>query len=609
MLAFETIGTHMKTPLIIAAAALFFAACTDIQRPRPEQYYGAAAQAPVRQELRWSNGKVPRSVDPARAAAAPETDLVRAVYEGLTDLDSRTLEAVPALAEKWVASEDHRVWTFDLRANARWTNGKRVTASDVAASWQRVVRLGKKAANRDLFQNIVGSNISDDEIPAAPDFETSQAAQPSPTAGRDVPIPTPSPAVDVLSPENKIPAEPKAAKKLAVEAIDDSTLRVTLLLPDKDFPKLVANPVFRPVYGNGEHFETEAVNNGIVTNGPFKISLVSKEGVTLERSETYWNSSGVRLDGVKFVANDTAEAALDAYRKGELDAVTNAELEPLAVKLLAPFEDFRQARHGAVNLYQVNVASGPFRDRRVREALATSIDRDKLIDGELEGATEPARTLLPLASDKSRSLSFDPVRARSLLEKAGFPEGTGFPAIRLVINRNNTQQRVARTVAQMWKQQLNVDTEIIVRETSDMEAVRASGEYDLIRRGIVLPTSDELVSMTSILGSGKRTPAAEPKPSADDLPKAAADIPAVRDEAAASTADEHQSADTSSPAVELITADEAMHELTVIPLYFPVSYALVKPYLQGFELNGLDAFSLQDVSINNEWKPEESSAR
>ncbi|MBP9664569.1 MAG: hypothetical protein KBD94_08090, partial [Pyrinomonadaceae bacterium] len=341
-------------------------------------------------------------------------------------------------------------------------------------------------------------------------------------------------------------------------------------------------------------------------NGPFQVALVSKDGVALDRSETYWNKAAVRLDGVRFVAKESAESALDAYRKGELDAVTNAELEPLAVKLLAPYEDFRQVRHSAVNLYEVNLKNAPFSDRRVREALAIAIDRDKLIDSELEGATEPANTLLPLGSDQRNALVFDAVRARGLLENAGFPDGSGFPPIRLVVNRNDMQQRVARTIAQMWRQHLNIETQIAVTETAAMTATRTDGQYDLIRRGVVLPTADELSGLTSILGSVERRPEAAPitvplqvKPS-PMLPMsgpAAAETEVVPD---------IPKADSPAP---LITATEAMHDLTVIPLYFPVSYALIKPYVQGFDLNGLDAISLRDVSINSEWKPEARNGR
>jgi oligopeptide transport system substrate-binding protein len=592
----------MKRPATLAAAALILSACTEIQRPQPEQYYGAAASAPIRQELRWSNGKVPRSLDPARAAAAPETDLVRAVYEGLTDLDSRTLEPRPALAERWTTSDDHRTWTFELRKNARWTNGKRVTAHDVVASWKRVLRLGKKSPNADLFRNIVGADIG--------------AAVPSPDKDFDslqTPVPSPTAPVEAVDPQPARSEQPPASRvvptqaKFGAEAIDDVRLRVTLRLPDKDLPKLVASTVFRPIYGSGDHFETEGVNNGIVTNGPFRVALVSKEGVTLERSDSYWNRSAVRLDGVKFVATETAEGALEAYKRGELDAVTNAELEPLAIKLLAPFEDFRQTRHNAVNLYEVNAVKPPFNDRRVREALATAIDREKLIVGELEGATEPASTLLPLSPERPDALSFDPVRSRDLMEKAGFPAGDSFPAIRLVVNRNNTQLRIARTVAQMWKQHLNVDTEIVVRETSEMDAIRNSGDFDLIRRGIVLPTADELVGMISILGSVVR------KPVPADPTEAPQQAPARPDAPVPHGPSQKESEATDAPSVEqlpeLVTADEALHEVEAIPLYFPVSYALVKPYLSGFELNALDTYSLQDVAIVNDWRPGEANVR
>src|SRR5205814_98939 len=108
------------------AAAFFFSSCSEIQRPQPEPFYSGTIP-PTRQEFRWSNGKMPRSFDPARATAAPETDVVRALFEGLTEVDARTLEAVPAAAEKWWASDDQRVWTFQLRKGARWSNGRRVT--------------------------------------------------------------------------------------------------------------------------------------------------------------------------------------------------------------------------------------------------------------------------------------------------------------------------------------------------------------------------------------------------------------------------------------------------------------------------------------------------
>ena len=384
--------------------AAFCLACTEIQRPTTEPFYAESAP-PSKQEFRWSNGKMPKSFDPAKAAAAPETDVVRALFEGLTETDPRTLQAVPAAADKWSSSDEFRVWTFHLRKDARWSNGERVTAFDFVSSWKRLASLGERSAHPELFQNIIGlapgkpaasqSNrgLSDFLRPPASAvgpplrLELTNTAQPPKLQAPSSTAPNANTAS--RSKEEAAPAKPMPVK-FGVEAMDASTLKVTLLLSDKDFPKLVANPVFRPVYGDGAEFETDPLDDGLVTNGAFSVAAIAKDGITLNRSKSYWNAAAVSLDSVRFVPKDSAEAALDAYRKGEIDAVTNAEFEPLILKLLTPYDDFRQTTHSALNFYEFNTANPPFNDRRVREALAVAIDRDRLTAGDLEGAAQPA---------------------------------------------------------------------------------------------------------------------------------------------------------------------------------------------------------------------------
>lgn len=53
----------------------------------------------------------------------------------------------------------------------------------------------------------------------------------------------------------------------------------------------------------------------------------------------------------------------------------------------------------------------------------------------------------------------------------------------------------------------------------------------------------------------------------------------------------------------ILTEADVVYELKVIPLYYPTSYSLVKPYIRGFEMNALDAHSLKEVSIDNNWQP------
>src|SRR5205085_2812423 len=102
----------------------------------------------------------------------------------------------------------------------------------------------------------------------------------------------------------------------------DSVLSVTLETGDPDFPKLVANPVFSPIYGDGNEFSPGATGASIVTNGPFRISTVSAGGVVLLRSEMFRNNDSVGLDVVRLVPAENADEALEAYRTGKVDAVT-----------------------------------------------------------------------------------------------------------------------------------------------------------------------------------------------------------------------------------------------------------------------------------------------
>jgi hypothetical protein len=153
----------------------------------------------------------------------------------------------------------------------------------------------------------------------------------------------------------------------------------------------------------------------------------------------------------------------------------------------------------------------------------------------------------------------------------------------------------------MWKQNLNLETQIIVKEASEIDAVRVAGDFDILRRGIVLPANDELVSLATIFGTAKKPVIVEP---IDGLTGESKDqLKAQGPNAADETADGNNT-DRPDPKNELtMTEADAIFELRAIPLYFPTSYALVKPYVRGFEMNGLDAPSLKEISIDSTWHP------
>ena len=309
------------TTLLLFALSITPSGCFTDQAYEP--YYGRVV-VPQDQGFRWIDGTLPQTVDPAFAAAPPDTDLVRAIFEGLTDYDPQTLAPVPAVAKRWESANDGRTWTFYLREDARWSNGEAVVAKDFVDSWRRTMRIGDLAPHTDLLSNIAGAAaVSVPDIPARNTTSRGRGRREETTA---------TPAED----------------RFGAEAVDEHVLRVTLQTPDLNFPALVAHPVFRPIKVASDNALKRLDANGLVSNGAFSLSKQEANRVLLQRAEHYWAREEVNLARVEFIGANNAEAALAAYRAGDVDAVTNSAFEPLALKLLAPYQDFRRQTYGAL---------------------------------------------------------------------------------------------------------------------------------------------------------------------------------------------------------------------------------------------------------------------
>lgn len=553
------------TGLLLLALSIAPSGCFENQTD--DAYYGRVI-VPREQGFRWIDGTLPQTFDPAFAAAPPDTDLVRAIFEGLTDYDPRTLAPVPAVAKRWESANDGRTWTFYLREDARWSNGETVVAKDFVDSWRRTMRIGDLAPHTDLLSNIVGA------------------------AAVSVPL-TPSRNGNARSTRSKreVSASDRAEARFGAEAIDEHVLRVKLQSPDLNFPALVAHPVFRPIKVAPDNSLKRIDANGLVSNGAFSLTKQEENRVLLKRADNYWAKAEVNLERVEFIGASNAEAALAAYRAGEVDAVTNSAFEPLALKLLAPYQDFRRETYGALTYYSFNMAHEPFDDVRVREALAIGIDRERLAQDEMGGATEPAKKFLPeLKTESTRPvvsktelLERDVERARALLAEAGYPDGRGFPVIRLLINRNEQQRVIAYSIAAMWRSALNIETEIIIKGWDEYELAVRAGDYDVVRRGMVMQTTDELTNIRAIFQQ-------------DNQLAGSADTGSVN----ASNGAAKTTQDGNKPTAIESEAD-ALKELRAIPLYFASSHALVKPYVTGFDSNLLDVPSLRRVRIETQW--------
>ena len=130
--------THrLALPLVLATTLFFTASCSKNSSSASKAASPTAAPS-AKKLLRVGNGAEPQDLDPQVVTGAPEHHLVSTFFEGLVSEDPQ-LNIVPGVAEKWNISADGLVYTFHLRADAKWSNGEPVTADDFLQSYRRML--------------------------------------------------------------------------------------------------------------------------------------------------------------------------------------------------------------------------------------------------------------------------------------------------------------------------------------------------------------------------------------------------------------------------------------------------------------------------------------
>ena len=138
---------------------------------------------------------------------------------------------------------------------------------------------------------------------------------------------------------------------------------------------------------------------------------------------------------------------------------------------------------------------------------------------------------------------------------------------------------------------LNIESEIIIKNWDEYEAAIKMGDYDVVRRGIVMQTTDEYTNLRMLFQQDSSTLIAP----ASNLSESGR----TREGIGRGAAPKREASHVNSGLAE--TESQALTELKAVPIYFASSYALVKPYVSGFDANVLDAPSLKKTRLDTNW--------
>ncbi|ASK61984.1 peptide ABC transporter substrate-binding protein [Virgibacillus phasianinus] len=322
------------------------------------------------------------------------TDALSAVYigntmEGLYRL-GENVEVTPGIAKDHKVSEDGTVWTFNLREDAKWSNGDPVTAHDFVYAWRRAVDPDVGSEYGPYMMGGVVKNataISKGEMPL---------------------------------------------KKLGVKADGDYTFVVTLEKPTPYFESLTAFSTFFPlnqefVEEQGDEFATSS--DTLLSNGPFLLTdwKSTSTNWNLEKNPDYWDAETVQLEKLTFDVVKDPQVGVDLYEKGEVD---RAGVSSDLVDKYATNDDYTTTLEPTLFWLKLNqTTSDALANVNIRKAISKSINKQALVDEILNDGSVVANGFVPKNFSKHPEtgegfreingdlVTYDPEKAKALWEK------------------------------------------------------------------------------------------------------------------------------------------------------------------------------------------------
>jgi peptide/nickel transport system substrate-binding protein len=313
----------------------------------------------------------PKSLDPQTVTAVNDFRILINLYDGLVRYKEGTLQVEPALATSWKISDDGKVYTFTLRKGVKFHDGTAFNAQAVKFNFDRMLDDKHPQHNTGpfplafFFKSIVETRVIDDY--------TVQFKLDKPYA----------PLLSNLAYPTGLMVSPTAVKKYG-----------------KDF---------------GRH---------PVGTGPFKFARwESNRLVMAEKNPNYWEGAP-KLNAVVFRPITDANTRVTEMLSGGLDLMV--EVPPDNVAMFKKDKGYRMYEQAGPHLWFLilNMKEGPFKDKRVRQAVNYAINKKALVDNVLQGTATVATGPTPSAfawayNDKLKPYPYDPKKARQLIKQAG----------------------------------------------------------------------------------------------------------------------------------------------------------------------------------------------
>ncbi|HEV8016784.1 MAG TPA: ABC transporter substrate-binding protein [Stellaceae bacterium] len=370
------------------------------------------------------------SLDPAIGYEPASWNLIRALFDGLMGFETGTTKVVPFLAESFAVSPDGLTYTFTLRADAKFHNGRAIKADDVVYSLDRVVDPATKSPGQQFFASILG-------------FKDRAGG---------------------------------TSKQLdGVRATGERTIEIKLSHPDASFLEIMAINFSYPV--PRENVEKGNFGKNPVGSGAFKLQeWVPGQQVTLVRNPDYYQKGLPHLDKLVVRVGIDPVTALLQFQHGDVDLLGNgvpASMFNQVVNDPKYKDDILQAERLITRYITMKTTIKPFDDKRVRQAVNHAINKQRLVQLTNNRAHVTNQVLPPGMGgyDKDyKGYDFNPGTAKAMLAAAGLANGF---STQLYATNIDPDPRIAQSIQQDLA---NVGITADLRVLAEAQVIDAGGD-------------------------------------------------------------------------------------------------------------------------------------
>jgi len=490
--------------------------------------------------LRFNLETEPPTLDWSIATDEASIKVLNNIMEGLTRYD-QNLNAVPAIAQSWELSPDGKTYTFHIRPQARWSDGKPVLAMDFVYSWKRLLDPATAAEYAYFLYLVKNARAINSGLL-------------------------------------------KDLDQLGVRALDERTLEVELEHPAVYFPVILTFVVTFPLRQDlvEKYPDNWTEPEHIITNGAFVPSYWHHEYKLECKPNPYYWDEKPKLKKLIFYMVNESTTKLTLYDTGDFDLLR--DLPPAAIPDYCNRQDFHSYPYLGNYYIGFNIQKPPVNDPRVRRALAMAIDRSQIPEI-LKGGQIPATSFIPpgmSGHNPAIGFEFNPAAAKKLLAEAGYPEVRNFPPLTLAFNTLDQHQLICEFVQAQWRENLgipvylrNMEWKVFLKEL-ELDPPQA------FRLGWIADYPDPNNFAEVFISASGNNHTRWKNPDYDRLV-----------ETAAVETDPNKRQALYDQSQRLLLENDCV----IVPIYFYVQNWLVKPYVKGLEFNALQILYFRTARI------------